>query len=237
MKKVTRPKTMIPPIPPSESAPTLVELTEWAQIGPEQFPALAEQSLVENVLSQPLAEALRNRLDIRRSYHGLEITSKSFVGRVDIGRLRIGILPKLPAMPLARLLHYAYALRDLGTIEEKTRAPTTRHGLHDLLIAMLANEVEELLHRGPARRYVPLMDNTDSPRGRILINQVVRNGGVREARLPCQYFDRHINWHLNQTLRAGLDAAARMTNDRDLRRRVHKLAAGFGRAEDEAYRR
>jgi 5-methylcytosine-specific restriction enzyme subunit McrC len=232
MKKVTRLETMIFPIPPPDSTPTLVELTEWAQVGPEQFPALAEESLVENVLSQPLTEALRNRLDIRRSYHGLEITSTSFVGRVDVGRLRIGILPKLPAMPLARLLRYAYALRDLGRIEE-TRAPTTRHGLHDLLIAMLANEVEELLHRGPARRYVPLTENTDSPRGRILINQVVRNGGVREARLPCQYFDRHVNWHLNQTLRAGLEVASQMTDDRDLRRRVHKLAAGFGDVEQK----
>lgn len=227
MKKVMRPKTMILPIPPPDNAPTTIELTEWAQVGPEQFPALAEQSLVENVLSQPLAETLRNRLGIRRAYHGLEITSTSFVGRVDVGRLRIGVLPKLPAMPLARLLRYAYGLRDLATIEE-TRAPTTRHGLHDLLIAMLANEVEELLHRGPARRYVPLTDTTYSPRGRILINQVIRNGGVMEARLPCQYFDRHVNWHLNQTLRAGLEAATQMTDDRDLRRRVHKLATGFG---------
>jgi 5-methylcytosine-specific restriction enzyme subunit McrC len=215
------------------TARILVELTEWAQVGPKQFPALAEQSLAEAVLSHPLTEQLRNRLDIRRSSHGLEITSTSFVGRVDIGRVRISIVPKLTAMPLAQLLRYAYGLRDLTTIEE-TCAPTTRYGLHDLLITMLANEVEELLHRGPARRYVPLTDNTDSPRGRILINQVVRNGGVREAKLPCQYFDRHINWHLNQTLRAGLEAAAQMTEDRDLRRRVHKLAAGFGGVEQKA---
>src|SRR5271170_3713569 len=105
---------MILPIPLSDTAPTLVELTEWDHIGPEQFPVLAQQSLAEDVLSRP---------------------------RVDVGRLRFGIRPKLPAMPLAQLLRYAYGLRDLATIEE-TRAPTTRLGLHDLLIAMLANEVE-----------------------------------------------------------------------------------------------
>jgi 5-methylcytosine-specific restriction enzyme subunit McrC len=232
MKKVTRPKTMIPPMPPPDTEPTFVELTEWAQRGPEQLPALADKSLTENVFSQPFAEKLRNRLDIRRSYHGLEITSTQFVGRVDVGRLRISILPKLAAMPLARLLRYAYGLRDLTTIEE-TRAPTARHGLHDLLIEMLANEVEELLHRGPARRYVPLTNNSDSPRGSILINEVVHNGGIREARLPCRYFDRHVNWHLNQTLRAGLEVAAQMTDDRDLRRRVHKAATGFGDVEQK----
>lgn len=224
---------MIRPIPSPENAPILVEMTEWSQIGHEQFPVLADPSLAEDMLSQPLAEQLRNRLNIRRSYHGLEIASTSFVGRVDIGRLRIEIRPKLSAMPLARLLRYAYGLRDLDPIEE-TSAPTTRHGFHDLLIAMLANEVEEVLHYGPARRYVPLTENTDSPRGRVLIDQVVRNGGVREARLPCRYFDRHANWHLNQILRAGLETAAQMTDDRDLRRRLHKLAAGFGGVEQKS---
>jgi 5-methylcytosine-specific restriction enzyme subunit McrC len=205
-------------------------LTEWAQVGPKQFPALADQSLADNVSSQPLAETLRNRIDIRRAHHGLEITSTSFVGRVDIGRLQIRILPKLPAMPLAHLLRYAYSLRDLSTMDE-TSATTARHGLHDLLIALLANEVEELLHRGPTRRYVPLSDSPESPRGRILMDQVARNGGVREARLPCRHFERHVNWHLNQTPLAGLDAAAQMTDDRDLCRRVHRLAAGFGDVE------
>ncbi len=216
-----------------KSAPILVELTEWARTGPEQFPVLADQSLAENVLSQPLTEALRPRIDIRRTYRGLEIASTSFVGRVDVGRLRIAISPKLPAMPLTRLLRYAYSLRDIATMEE-TRAPTTRHGLHDLLIAMLASEVGELLHRGPARRYVPITNNTDLPRGRILIHRLARKGGITEAQLPCQYFDRHVNWHLNQTLRAGLETAAQMTEDLDLRRRVHKLAAGFGDVDQKA---
>jgi hypothetical protein len=71
MKKVIRPKTMTLPILPPDDASTLIELTEWAQVGPEQIPALGEQSLMENVLSHPRTEALRSRLDIRRSYHGL----------------------------------------------------------------------------------------------------------------------------------------------------------------------
>ena len=54
-----------------------------------------------------VAETLRGRLDIREVYEGLEITSTSFVGRVGVGPLRIAITPKLPAMPLARLLRYA----------------------------------------------------------------------------------------------------------------------------------
>ena len=55
-----------------------------------------------------------------------------------------------------------------------------------------------------------------------------------EARLPCRHFERSINWHLNQVLRAGLEVAARMTGDHDLRRSVYRVAGAFGDAERKA---
>jgi 5-methylcytosine-specific restriction enzyme subunit McrC len=60
---------------------------------------------------------------------------------------------------------------------------------------------------------------------------LIRDGGVREARLPCRYFERHVDWRLNQVLRAGLDVAARMSEDRELQRRVHRLAEVFAEVE------
>jgi 5-methylcytosine-specific restriction enzyme subunit McrC len=218
---------MTPRPNPNNTADLVVALTEWDQVGPAQDLRLKGCSLAGDVHSRRLAEGLRGRLDIREGYDGLEIATTSFVGRVDVGPLRIVIGPKLPTMPLARLLRYAYGLRNVATFEE-THAPTTRHGLHDLLIALLAAEVGELLHRGLARRYVPLLEKLDSPRGRILIDHVIRQGGVREARLPCRHFERRANWHLNQVLRGGVEAAARMAEDRDLRHQVNQLAAMFG---------
>ena len=115
-------------------------MTEWGSVGPAQDVRLKGRSLAGGTQSHQLVETLRRRLDIREGYEGLEINTTSFVGRVDIGPLRIAIVPKLPAMPLARLLRYAYGLRDLNDSGE-TRSPTTRHGLHDLLIVLLAAEV------------------------------------------------------------------------------------------------
>ena len=225
---------MPPGLGPDGGPAVLVELAEWDQVGPEQDPRLRGISLADDVSAQHLAQELRSRVDIREGRHGVEITSTSHVGRVDVGPLRIAIRPKLPAMPLARLLRYAYGLRDVRTVEE-TRAPATRHGLHDLLIAMLAAEVEELVHRGLARRYVPLLERLESPRGRIDLEELIRQGGAaKEARLPCHHFERRVDWHLNQVLRAGLDVAARMSEDRDLRRRVNRLAEMFAGVERKA---
>jgi 5-methylcytosine-specific restriction enzyme subunit McrC len=221
---------MTPKLRPDDTPRFVVELTEWDQVGPAQDTRLKGRSLAGDPQARRLAETLRGQLDIREGYEGLEIKSTSFVGRVDVGPLRIAITPKLPAMPLARLLSYAYGLRDLAVIEE-TQAPTIRYGLHDLLIALLVAEVEELLHRGLARRYVPLSEKLESPRGHLLIDQVIRQGGVQEARLPCRHFERRADWHLNRVLRTGLEAAARLAEDRDLRRHTHQLSARFGDVE------
>lgn len=207
-----------------------IELQEWEQVGPVQDQRLKGISLRGDARAQRLAEGLRGQVDIREGYEGLEITSSSFVGRVDVGPLRVAIGPKLAAMPLARLLRYAYGLRDVTTIDE-TNSPTVRHGLQDLLIALLAAEVNELLRRGLPRRYVSLDENLASPRGNILVEQLVRQGGVRQARLPCRHFERQVNWQLNQVLRAGLETAALMTTDPELRRRMQKLSAMFGEVE------
>lgn len=223
---------MTPTLRPDAASALAVELTEWDQVGPAQNPLLEGRSLRDDLPAQRLAHMLRSRVDIREGYRGLEINTTSFVGRVDVGPLRIAIRPKLPAMPLACLLRYAYRLRNLSILRE-TRAPTTRHGFQDLLVAMLTSEVEELVYRGLARRYVPLSERRENPRGRILIDQFIRRGGLTEARLPCQFFDRQVNWQLNQVLRAGLNAAARMTDDRELRRRVLRLADAFAAVEQK----
>jgi 5-methylcytosine-specific restriction enzyme subunit McrC len=204
-----------------------VQLVEWDRKGPAQNRRLEGTSLLNDASAQRLADQLRSQVDIREGYQGLQIETTSFVGRIDLGPLRIAIQPKLSGMPLARLVRYAYGLRDVQTVEE-TRTPTIRYGLHDLLILMLIAEVEELLQRGLARQYISLSEKLESPRGRILIDEVVRQGGLTDARLPCQHFERHVNWHLNQVLRAGLAVAAGMTEDRDLRWRAHRLAAKFG---------
>jgi 5-methylcytosine-specific restriction enzyme subunit McrC len=213
----------VPLLNPDNPPAISVELTEWDEVGPGRNRRLEGISLAGDAAARALAKAVRSVLDIREGYEGLEIKSTSFVGRVDIGPLRIIIRPKLPSMPLARLLRYAYGLRDIRTIEE-TQAPTTRDGFHDLLIAMLTAETEELLNRGLARHYVSLTEQLESPRGRILVQELINQGGVRQARLPCGHYERRANWHLNGVLRAGLHFAAQTTEDRYLRRRAHRLA-------------
>ncbi len=224
----TAPRMKTMPFVPSEDSTRLtIRLSEWDCTDPSRDPRLKDMSLAGDTAWRRLADGLRGRIDIHERYDGVTIETSSFVGRVDVGPLRIVVQPKLPAMPLTRLLRYAYGLRDLTSMAE-TRSPMDECGMHDLLIALLAGEVEELLHRGLPRHYVAREGRLDSPRGQILIDQIIRRGGVLEPTLPCRQYERRADWSLNRVLRAGLDHAARLTGDRELRRHVQKLSTMFG---------
>ncbi|CAG9238175.1 conserved hypothetical protein [Paraburkholderia tropica] len=216
---------------PSDEAANLsrltIELNEWDTVDPRRNPRLEKLTFADRVQWRAFAESLRGKIDIHERYDGITIETTSFVGRVDVGPLRIVVRPKLPAMPLTHLLRYAYGLRDLRLIEE-TRSPVNRDGMQDLLIVLLMGEIEELLHRGLARRYVSTDERRTSPRGQILVDTIIRRGGVIEAALPCRYYERDTDWTLNRILRTGLGVAASMTGDRELRRRLQKLSVHFG---------
>jgi 5-methylcytosine-specific restriction enzyme subunit McrC len=115
---------MAPNLATDRKNPVVVELTEWQRVGPGQDPRLASLSFAQDSSAQRLTESLRNCVDIREGYNGLEIASTSFVGRIDVGSLRIVVFPKIPSMPLATLLRYVYGLRNIALIRE-THAPTT----------------------------------------------------------------------------------------------------------------
>lgn len=196
----------------------VVRLNEWQTVGPKQWPALSGY-VPSGHEARRLIDRLKGRLDIRAGFDGLEISSSSFVGRVDIGNLRVLVEPKLEGMPLTRLLRYAYDLHDLGLVDH-TVADVAKEGILEMLLAMLVTEVERLLAAGISSRYVRLEESLASPRGAILVNEVARRGGVREARLPCRHHVRDADWHLNRVVRSGLELAARLASSAPVR---HKL--------------
>jgi len=210
----------------SDDPTRLVRLGEWSRATATSQRNLRDTSLRGDLRGQRIAETLQHRLDIREGYSGLEVNSTSFVGCLDVGPLRISIEPKLSGLPLMQLLRYAYGLSDL-TVFGSTETSLTQLGFQDLLILMLANETERLTHGRLVRHYVPVLETLETPRGKILVDQVIRRGGMLEAKLPCRFFERRLDWTLNQVMRAGLNVAASLAIDREVRHRLLRLESFF----------
>lgn len=203
-----------------------IELPEWSEATPKTHPCLRGLTFREDRQSRARLQALQGQLDVREGYDGIEIRSTSFVGQIDIGVLRISIKPKLHNLPLARLLAYAYGLRDLAFIGT-TESPLERWGLQEVLIDLISIELEELTYSGLARRYVPANEFLSSPRGRIQVSKIIRRGGIVDASLPCEFFNRNSDWHLNRVLRSGALLAANLTGQPQLKLRLRRTAAFF----------
>jgi len=185
-------------------------------------------------------------LEISELRKGLLIKSNSYVGRVEIGDLQITIRPKIEDAPFLQLLKYAYGLRDLRLFDPTDYPPESRT-FQDLLIHQLAAEANELISRGLHRKYVRLDETLSSPRGRINIKMIARDGGIAQAALPCTHYPRledclvnqvlleglrlfgryrkhQIYLVVNQVLLEGLRLGARLTRDVILRSNLRRLA-------------
>lgn len=208
----------------------MVELREWERRLPEKGSELYQRFLDDEPARQTAAFlSEKGILEITELKDGLKLAATSFVGKVRIGSIQIGVRPKLEGMPLYRLLRYAYGLKDLELLPE-ARHRIDDSPLHDILIYQLCAEAEELLARGLSRGYVRIAGELESPRGRIDIKRLLNKAGAASATLPCIYFERIEDNLLNRVLLAGLHLGLELTSDLRLKNKLHRLCRSMQEA-------
>jgi 5-methylcytosine-specific restriction enzyme subunit McrC len=165
-----------------------------------------------------------NLLGVRELRHGLEIEAYSHVGKLSVGELSISIRPKISGDSLLRLIRYAYGFHRLHIVSDSKHL-VDQWGFEDFLVGQLNLEIDEIIHRGLLRSYIPVGENLSSPRGRIDISKLVSGGGVLTAAIPCVHHPRITDTLLNRVLLAGLKYASTMASAIDLRRESRQLVS------------
>lgn len=206
--------------------PISICLSEWDSRGPESDRSLEGIFLGDDPSIQKMVQSLSENgmMEISELRKGILIKSNSYVGRVNIGDLQINIRPKIEDAPFLQLLRYAYGLRDLHLLPAKTVYPPEPKAFQDLLIHQLAAEASELISRGLHRKYVCLGETLSSPRGRIDIKRIAREGGIAQAALPCTHYPRLENCLANRVLLEGLHLGVKLTDDVFLKSKLRRLS-------------
>jgi len=209
-----------------DAKPTAIVLSEWDTLCPDNCPALTGRFLDTASSNHGIVEHLKENglLALTELRRGLEIRAFSHVGRIRVGDLNITILPKISGTSLLSLIRYAYGFRRLNLISDTTHL-VGQCGFEDLLISQLNTEVQELISRGLLRTYVSTTERLSSPRGRIDLMRIARDGATITGTLPCQYHPRVEDTLLNRILMGGLQLAASMASVVDLRRKSRQLAS------------
>lgn len=156
----------------------------------------------------------------------IELRACAHVGRVQVGRLTITVIPKLAEQPLLRLLAYAHDLEDLKL------AALTEYGggplLQDLLAEQLRRHAQAIIDHGLHRDYRRVSRELAAPRGRVDMAALARRVPLLRAALPCIDHERATDHRLNRVLLAGLALAARVVVHAPLRVQLRELAAQLG---------
>jgi 5-methylcytosine-specific restriction enzyme subunit McrC len=203
-----------------------IDLQEWSQKTPTEHASPLAGISLEDAEARALAHQLTEAgmLEIRELREGLSIASTSYAGRITLGDLVITVQPKISGMPLLRLLHYAYGLRDLR-LTSLVGYAQEQWAFQEILIAQLVGEASELVARGLHRRYRRTDEDLASPRGRIDLQQIAQRGGVIESTIPCTYYPRLEDCLVNQVLLQGLYLAAHLTGESKLRVHLYRLVS------------
>lgn len=201
-----------------------IDLHEWSQRTATEHASPLAGIFLEDAEARTLAQQLTaaGMLEIRELREGLFMASTSYVGRIALGDLVITVQPKISGMPLLRLLHYAYGLRDLH-LSSLVDYAHEQWAFQEILIAQLIEEASELVARGLHRRYRRTDEDLASLRGRIDLQRIARQGGVIQAPIPCTYYPRLEDCLVNQVLLQGLYLAARLTGESLLRMHLCRL--------------
>jgi 5-methylcytosine-specific restriction enzyme subunit McrC len=205
---------------------TIIDIREWESIAPSSHPALRNQYFPDSPTVRQQLDVLRGKINITELRNGIAIETTSFVGRVRIGDFIITVRPKIASETIVDLVKYAYNLRNIRSFDVVEHA-TTYTVFQDLLIYQLILEAKELVNRGLHRQYQREMDSLASPRGRIDIQRIVKNGNVVDGRIPCIYFPRTTDMIFNQIILSGLQFASSLTDDLELRATARRMAALF----------
>jgi 5-methylcytosine-specific restriction enzyme subunit McrC len=202
-----------------------VDLCEWQAATPDTDPRLASTAIALSPYQQSVANELRSagKLDILSLARGLEVRSRAWVGRIDLGTIVVTIRPKLRGAPLLKLIRYAYRLRDLDLFSGAD-FDYTEATFQDLLIHQLAEEISEILARGLQRDYRSRSEDLAIPKGRIDFGQFSGVIAGAESCVPCVYHPRAEDTLFNRMLLAGLRLSERLTSDEKLRGRMRDLA-------------
>lgn len=169
---------------------------------------------------------------------GRQLYAGPVAGVLEAGRLRVQILPKIHdgAGERENAEFLFQLLRAAGQLENRKRAgahiDAGRVDVLELVLQILARELESLLVRGVPRRYHPLRELSPVVRGRIDLPRLMRQGGLVTHGIPVEHAPLQRDNPLTRLLRAlavRLYGITRSTTTRALLGRADRLLDGAAR--------
>lgn len=167
------------------------------------------------------------RLEILELNDGLRVTTREWVGVVELSQVELHVVPKLAGehLGLLRMLEWASGLHALRPTESERRIDVTGRRLLDLVAAIFTRLSEQIIRTGLRSTYVQREEAIPALRGRLLVDRQLRRLPGRFDRLECRFDERTTDVFDNQLLLAAARYVAVRAHDEEVRRRAARVRA------------
>ena len=177
-------------------------------LGERNFTLLEE--FIEENSGDDVEERLSDFLRIS-SHKGVKVIKpRNYVGVINIdNKVQIEILPKIDIgdeHELRKLfLKMLSSLKEFkGKSFKNAQLNDSKLPIYEVFIQMYLNEVQELLKKGLKSDYVTLKGNLPFFKGKLLVNQHIKQNIVRKDRFYMAYDEFHINRPENRLIKTTL---------------------------------
>lgn len=158
---------------------------------------------------------------------GLRIRTTSYVGIVELERLRIVIQPKFDPTFTKVIDMMLFAQGNAKWSQLQTVGSSGHNNLFILLVTRFIEETELLFRKGLKKDYIEEEDNLRHVRGRISIKENFLQNYNLPTKIYCSYDELVNNIKENQIILRVLELLTVTVLSERLKRRVHKLRTQF----------
>lgn len=178
--------------------------------------------------------------NVGHNHHlGDYISAKNYVGLVELkSSYQIQILPKLELGESREETQRVFrkmlsSMKDFpAKISDKASLKDERMNLYEIFINMYLSEVQRLLKRGLKSNYASEDENLNKVKGKILINEQIKNNLAHKERIYVRYDDYQINRPENKIIKTTLLKLKTLTNSDKTVSKIRQQLTSFENVDE-----
>ena len=115
----------------------------------------------------------------------------------------------------------AYAFRNIKDKNITQLSNEKFLNIYDLFSVMMSREINRQVKRGLNKEYIENQEETSSIKGKIILNDLMRNQYKKSSKVSCEFDDYSVNSYLNRIIKTACLCLLRSNKIKDKNKAVH----------------
>lgn len=172
------------------------------------------------------------KIGVRRNV-GKVIQAKNFVGLIQMKNgFQVQILPKVTASEMedtkTTFLRMLRSMKDFPSkVFNDASLKMDRMNLYEIFINMYIQELRNLMKRGLRSAYIPIEDNLNFFKGKLIVQEQIKNNYAHKERFFVRYDEFEVNRPENRLIKSTLLKLQKLSSSSANIKEIRKLLTAF----------